>query len=115
MIRKVKGEDAFWVAQKGPKTPLKIDVKTDTILKKIPFDPYLKPSNLAHKDYAAILAKDGSLFTSTADGCQIIHIGRNDSLITCWTKEDLGLNTLYFNGLQLLKMVISWQPAATFT
>ncbi len=103
MIRKVNGEEAFFVAQKGSKTLIKVDMKTGNILKSLPLDPYLKPSAVTHKGYAAILANDGSKFTSTSDGCQIIHIGANDKLLSCWTKEDLGLSCRYFTGLQLLK------------
>ena len=103
MIRKINGEDAFWVAQKGSKTLIKVDMRTGSILKKILLDPYLRPSESEHKGYAVILAADGSLFTSTSDGCQIIHIGANDRLISCWTKEDIGLSCRYFTGLQLLK------------
>ncbi len=103
MIRKVNGEDAFWVAQKRRKTLVKVNYNSGRIHKEIYLDSYLKPSAQKDQCSAVVQAPDGSLYTTTSDGRRIVHIGKDGKLISRWTSEDLGISTRQFEGMQLLE------------
>lgn len=101
-VREVPGENAFWVAQNGRQTLLKIERVSGKILQTIPLKPLVKPAKTPHKAYAVVQASDGSLLATTSTGLQLLHVTKDGKQLSCWTAEELGLACRYFNGLQLL-------------
>lgn len=73
-IREVPGANAFWVGQYARKTVLKVETATGRVLQTIPLDPLLKSSPTVKKAFAALPAKDGSLWVATSTGCQLLHL-----------------------------------------
>jgi hypothetical protein len=99
MIREVPDANAFWVAQYGRKTVLKVESGTGRILQTIPLEPLLKPSPSVQKAFAALPARDGSLWVTTSTGCQLLHLDATGAKLGCWTIADLGLQCRYLLGM----------------
>lgn len=102
MIREVPGENAFWVGQYGRKTLLKIEMPSGRLVKTIPLETLLKPSQAVQKCFAMMQPGDGSLFASTSSGCQLLHLDVEGKRLSCWTAEELGLSCRYLLGMQRL-------------
>ena len=98
-IREVPGENAFWVGQYARKTVLKVETATGRVLQTIPLDPLLKSSPTVKKAFAALPAKDGSLWVATSTGCQLLHLDAAGKKLGVWSIEDLGLKCLFLLGM----------------
>jgi len=98
-IREVPGENAFWVGQYARKTVLKVETATGRVLQTIPLDPLLKSSPTVKKAFAALPAKDRSLWVATSTGCQLLHLDAEGKKLGGWSIEDLGLKCLFLLGM----------------
>ncbi len=101
-LREVPGEKAYWVAQNGRQTLLKIEMVTGKILQSIPLKPLVKPAKTPHKGYAVVQAGDGSLFATTSTGLELLQVTADGKALSGRTAGELGLACRYFNGMQLL-------------
>lgn len=102
MIRAVRGENSFWVAQYARKTLLKVEMQTGRIQQTIPLEPLLKPTPTTKKAFAVLQSRDGSLFVSTSTGCQLLHLDASGKAQQCWTHEELSLSCRYLLGMSQL-------------
>lgn len=99
-IRKVPGENAFWVCQYGRRTVLKVGAADGTIRQSIAIDPLLTPTATVKKAFGITQCHDGSLLVTTSTGCQLLRLDKQGNKIACWTAQELGISCRYLLGLQ---------------
>lgn len=101
-IREVRGEKAFWVAQYGRKTILKVEEGSGKTLRTIDLAPMLKPSAAGHTAFGITALKNGALWVATSTGKQLLRIGTNNEVERSWLSEELDLKCRYLLGTQQL-------------
>jgi hypothetical protein len=101
-IRTVRGEKAFWVAQYGRKTILKVGEGSGKILSTIDLASILKPSPAAHTAFGITALKNGALWVATSTGKQLLRIGASGEVERSWLSEELDLKCRYLLGTQQL-------------
>jgi hypothetical protein len=98
-IREVPGANAFWVGQYGRRTVLKVEMATGRVLQAIPLDPLLESSPTVKKAFAALPARDGSLWVATSTGGQLLHLDAEGRKLGGWSIEELGLKCRFLLGM----------------
>jgi hypothetical protein len=102
-IRVVPGEKAFWVAQYGRRTLLKVLEGTGEILQKVLLDPMLKPTPAGHTAFGVTPLPSGKLWVATSTGKQLLRLDGNGLMERSWTAQELGLTCRYLLGTQQLE------------
>lgn len=102
-VRLVPGEKAFWVAQYGRRTLLKVADGTGEILQKLLLDPMLKPTPAGHTAFGVSPLKNGTLWVATSTGRQLLRLNSMGEVERSWNSQELGLTCRYLLGTQELE------------
>lgn len=102
-VRVVPGEKAFWVAQYGKRTLLKVAAGTGEILQRLLLDPMLKPTSATHMAFGVSPLPGGALWVATSTGKQLLKLTSNGDVARAWTAQELGLKCRYLLGTQQLQ------------
>lgn len=94
---------AFWVAQYGKRTLLKVGDGTGEILQRLSLDPMLQPTSANHMAFGVTPLRDGALWVATSTGKQLLKLARNGDVAYAWTAQELGLKCRYLLGTQQLQ------------
>lgn len=102
-VRLVPGEKAFWVAQYGRRTLLKVAAGTGEIVQKLLLDPMLKPTPAGHTAFGVSPVQDGALWVATSTGRQLLRLNAKGEVERSWSAQELGLTCRYLLGTQQLE------------
>lgn len=102
-VRLVPGEKAFWVAQYGRRTLLKVAEGTGEILQSLLLDPMLKPTPAGHTAFGVTPLQGGVLWVATSTGKQLLKLNGKGEVERSWSAQELGLKCRYLLGTQQLE------------
>ncbi len=102
-VRLVPGEKAFWVAQYGQRTLLKVAEGTGEILQRLLLDPMLKPTPAGHTAFGVTPLPGGMLWVATSTGKQLLKLTARGEVERSWSAQELGLTCRYLLGTQQLE------------
>ncbi len=102
-IRVVPGEKAFWVAQYGRRTLLKVAEGSGEVLQTVLLDPMLKPTAAGHTAFGVTPLPDGKLWVATSTGKQLLMLNGKGAMERSWSAQELGLTCRYLLGTQQLE------------
>ncbi|MEY5025760.1 MAG: hypothetical protein RLZZ244_1288 [Verrucomicrobiota bacterium] len=100
-IRAVPGERAYWVAQYGRKTLLKLEEGTGRVMETRGLDALLKTRSLGPA-FGVTVLPDASLWVATSTGRLLVHLGAKGEVVDQWSADQLGLRCRYLLGTQRL-------------
>lgn len=102
-VRVVPGEKAFWVAQYGRRSLLKVAEGSGRILHTVSLDPMLKPTPSGHTFFGVTPGRSGDLWVATSTGKQLLKLSSTGDIERSWTAQELGLSCRYLLGTQQLE------------
>ncbi len=102
-IRVVTGEKAFWVAQYGRRTLLKVAEGSGKVLQTVLLDAMLKPTAAGHTAFGVTPLPDGKLWVATSTGKQLLRLNGKGAMERSWSAQELGLTCRYLLGTQQLE------------
>lgn len=102
-VRLVPGEKAFWVAQYGRRTLLKVAEGSGEILQRLVLDPMLKPGPAGHTAFGVTPLQGGALWVATSTGRQLLRLSARGEVERSWSAQELGLACRYLLGTQQLE------------
>jgi hypothetical protein len=102
-VRLVPGEKAFWVAQYGRRTLLKVAEGTGEVLQSLVLDPMLKPTPAGHTAFGVTPLSDGGVWVATSTGRQLLRLSGKGEVERSWSAQTLGLTCRYLLGMQQLE------------